>query len=157
MMASFLFWAATPGNTFSATDPGTGMAPESTRDAPADRSAQASGHKKFNPSGVKDPFKSFILDQEAPAGRKASKPRTYLETVDLSQLELIAVVLSPDDRWAMLRDAKGIGYVVKPGTPVGIDGGKVHQIRPGEIIIRTTYRNAKGETLQRDIPKQLVQ
>lgn len=158
MAASFLFWAATPGITFSATDPRVGMKPESAQDNSADLSAQASGHhNKFNPSGLKDPFKSFILEQEASAGRKASKPRTYLETVDLSQLELIAVVLSPDDRWAMLRDAKGIGYVVKPGTAVGIDGGKVHQIRPGEIIIRSTYRNAKGETLQRDIPKQLVQ
>lgn len=158
IMASFLFFgAAQPGIMFSATNAGAGTGPESDQDISGNGSLQASVQRKFKLSGLKDPFKSFVLEQEAAIARKASKPRTYLETVDLSQLELIAVIVSPDDRWAMLRDAKGVGYVVKPGTSVGIDGGRVYQIHPGEIIIRSTNKNSEGETIERDTAKRLFQ
>jgi Tfp pilus assembly protein PilP len=158
IMASFLFfWAVQPGAVSSETNPETGTGPECARDISGKGSLQASVQSKFKLSGLKDPFKPFILEQKASVAPKAGKPRTYLETVDLSQLELIAIIVSPDDRWAMLRDVKGIGYVVKHGTPVGIDGGRVHQISPGEIIIRSNHRNAKGETIKRDTAKRLFQ
>lgn len=117
----------------------------------------AAARRTFNPEGLKGPFKSFILEQETPEGVKARKPRTYLETVDLSQLELIAVIVAPEDSWAMVRDAKGIGYVVKSGTPIGLDGGQVHEIRAGELVIRSRHRDAQGEVVDRETVKRLVQ
>jgi len=107
----------------------------------------------FNPEGLRDPFKPFIVEQEAESAGRSRKPRTYLETVDLSQLELIAVVLGSEDSWAMVRDAKGIGYVVKAGTPIGIDGGHVHEVRPGEIIVRSGQ--GRQGTVVRETRKRL--
>jgi|GEM_PF-3140653 Tfp pilus assembly protein PilP len=156
--APFLFfWAMQPGITFSGTDSGNGIEVEFSEDVSKHDSNENTIHGKFNLSGLKDPFKSFLLDLDALGGEKSRERRTYLETVDLSQLELIAVIVSPDDGWAMLRDSKGIGYVVRPGTPVGTGGGKVYRIRPGEIILRSVQRNAGGGIMVRETTKRLVQ
>ncbi len=153
-----LFPALAPAvPTLSATEPETGKKAESAGDVEVDNAVNGVVHRKFSAVNLKDPFKSFILEQETPRGEPERKPKTYLETVDLSQLELIAVIVSPEDRWAMLRDAKGIGYVVKNGTPVGIDGGKVHEIRPGEVVIRSAHKNAEGQSVVRETVKRLVQ
>ncbi|MBW1798715.1 MAG: pilus assembly protein PilP [Deltaproteobacteria bacterium] len=90
----------------------------------------------YDRRGKTDPFKSFIAEQEDTTKKKRKKPRTYLETLDLSQLDLIAIIVGPKGNFAMVRDAKGLGYVIKKGTPIGINGGVVSQVNEGEVIIR---------------------
>jgi len=156
MGAIFLFFGgAQPGIIFSTTNPAAGMESIAAPDRSGDGPPQDSVRKNFKLSALRDPFESFVLKQQAPEGRVAGKPRTYLETVDLSQLDLIAVILSPDDRWAMLRDAKGIGYIVKRGTRVGNAGGKVYRIGSGKIIIRSKHRNSEGKPVERKTVKRL--
>ena len=146
-----------PCTAFSATGEGAGGSEIPSGDATGELKDAAVAPRAFNPIGLRDPFRSFILEQRAVEGEKAKKPRSYLETVDISQLELIAVVVASKDSWAMVRDAKGIGYVVKTGTPVGIDGGLVHDIRPGEVIIRSSHRDAQGRIVERETAKRLVE
>ena len=109
----------------------------------------------YDPSGKIDPFKSFIADQEPIEEKKRRKPKTYLETLELSQLELIAIILSPKGDWGMVRDAKGMGYVIRKGTPIGTNAGVVHEIREKEVIIREMYRAFRGQGKMRDVTKKL--
>ena len=110
----------------------------------------------YDPAGKTDPFKSFIAEQEAIEEKKKKQAKTYLETLDLSQLDLIAIIMGPKENWAMVRDSKGLGYVIRKGTPIGINGGVVHQIREKEVIIREEVRDFKrGQVKLRDIPKKL--
>lgn len=90
----------------------------------------------YDRRGKTDPFKSFIAEQEDTEKKKRRKPRTYLETLDLSQLDLIAIIVGPKGNFAMVRDAKGLGYVIKKGTAIGINGGVVHQVTEKEVVIR---------------------
>ena len=69
----------------------------------------------YDPTGKTDPFKSFIAEQESVEEKKKRKPKTYLETLDLSQLDLIAIIISQKGNWAMVRDSKGIGHVIQEG------------------------------------------
>ncbi len=94
----------------------------------------------YNPKGKTDPFKSFIALPESVSEKKRRKPKTYLETLDLSQLDLIAVIVGPKGNFAMVRDAKGIGYVIRKGTPIGVNGGVVQKITDKEVIIREGRR-----------------
>jgi len=55
----------------------------------------------YNPVGKTDPFKSFIAEEEEMESKRDRKPRTYLETLDLSQLQLIAIMVGPKGRYAM--------------------------------------------------------
>jgi Tfp pilus assembly protein PilP len=127
------------------------------KEAIQDTAAQADKQPQvYNPAGKTDPFRPFIVEQRPVEEKKKKKPKTYLESLDLSQLELTAIIVSPKGRWAMVRDAKGLGFVIRKGTPIGINGGFVYQITENEVIIREEYRDyRKGKVLFRDIAKKL--
>jgi Tfp pilus assembly protein PilP len=111
----------------------------------------------FIPEEKTDPFKSFISEREAKEGeREDGKPRTYLETLDVSQVDLIAVIRGPKGNWAMVRDGKGVGYSIQKGTRIGIRNGIVKEIRDSEVIIIEKYRVFGGETRFREVTKKLV-
>ena len=109
----------------------------------------------YDPTGKTDPFKTFIALQEEMEEKKKRKPRTYLETVDLSQLELTVVITSRKGNLAMVRDSKGLGHVIREGTFIGTNGGVVHKITNKEIIIREEYRDFRGRKRHKSISKRL--
>jgi Tfp pilus assembly protein PilP len=109
----------------------------------------------YDPTGKTDPFKSFIALQEEMEEKLKRKPRTYLETVDLSQLELTAIVTSQKENWAMVRDSKGLGHVIRKGTYIGTNGGVVHEIKKKEVIIREQFKDFRGNIRHKDISKAL--
>lgn len=110
----------------------------------------------YDPIGKTDPFKSFIAVQESVEEKKKRKPRTYLETLDLSQLDLIAIILSKKGNWAMVRDSKGIGHVIKKGTPIGMHEGVVSEIKDQELIVREKYKDFRtGQVKVKDTAKKL--
>ena len=109
----------------------------------------------YDPRGKTDPFKSFIAIQEEMQELKKRKPTTYLETVELSQLQLTVIITSEEENWAMVRDSKGLGHVIKKGTYIGTDGGIVHEITDKEVIIREEYRDFRGTTKYREKTKSL--
>lgn len=107
----------------------------------------------YDPTGKTDPFQSFIATAEELAEKEKKEPKTYLETLELSQLDLVVTVISKKGKWAMLKDSKDVGHVIKEGTAVGTNGGVVYQITEGEVIIREKYRDFKGQTQYREIIK----
>ena len=109
----------------------------------------------YDPRGKTDPFKSFIALQEEMEEKKKRKPRTYLETVELSQLQLTVIITSGKESWAMVRDSKGLGHVIKKGTFIGTDGGIVHEITDKEVIIREEYKDFRGNLKYRERSKKL--
>lgn len=127
-----------------------------------DKNRLAKGDEKgaidyaYNPRGKTDPFKSFIAEQEEVEKKKRRKPRTYLETLDLSQLDLIAIVQSKQGNWAMVRDAKGLGYVIKKGTAIGLNEGVVQDIRDKKVIVREKFRDYRGREITRDVEKEIL-
>jgi type IV pilus assembly protein PilP len=109
----------------------------------------------YDPTGKTDPFKSFIAEQEELAEKRRSKPKTYLETLDLSQLELIAVIVGPHGNYAMVRDSKGTGHVITKGTAIGTEGGVVDKISDREVVIKEDYKDFRGNLKQKEITKKL--
>jgi type IV pilus assembly protein PilP len=115
------------------------------------------GDYVYDPTGKTDPFKSFIAEQESVEEKKKRKPRTYLETLDLSQLDLVAIILSQSGNWAMVRDSKGVGHVIKKGTPIGLNEGFVHVINEKEVIVREKHKDFRtGQVKVKDTPKKLL-
>jgi Tfp pilus assembly protein PilP len=105
----------------------------------------------YDPTNKTDPFKSFLATREEQARTKA---KTYLETLELSQLDLTVTVVSPKGKWAMVKDSKGGGHVIKEGTPIGTNNGVVYKISQGEVVIREEYKDFRGQTQYRDITKK---
>lgn len=108
----------------------------------------------YDPTGKTDPFKSFIAIREEKKAEKDKKPKTYLETLELSQLALTVIVVSKSGKWAMVRDSKGVGHVIKEGTAIGTNGGVVYKIQEGEVVVREEYKDFRGKMQFRDISKK---
>jgi len=108
----------------------------------------------YDPTGKTDPFKSFIAIREETEKKEKKKPKTYLETLELSQLDLIVIVMGKKGQWAMVKDSKGIGHVIKEGTAIGRNGGVVYAIKEGEVIIREEYKDFRGKIQTKDIIKK---
>jgi len=109
----------------------------------------------YDPTGKTDPFKSFLAKQEELEEKKRRKPKTYLETLELSQLQLIAIITGPKGNFAMVRDSKGTGHVIKKGTAIGTNGGVVDKITDKEVIIKEEYRDFRGNKKFKIIKKKL--
>ena len=51
----------------------------------------------------------------------------------------------------MIEDSVGLGYIVKVGTLIGANDGKVSAIKPNEIIIEETYVDLFGVKKKREV------
>jgi hypothetical protein len=80
----------------------------------------------------RDPFRPFTLDLR-PA--EPTEPITPLQTYDLRQLTVAAVMWDFNPPLAMLEDELGMGFIVSPGTLIGRQGGVVTGIQPGRILV----------------------
>jgi hypothetical protein len=69
------------------------------------------------------------------------RPRTELQQMHIGQLVLTAIVQSKDKEWAMVRDERGRGFILKKGTLIGKEGGVVSRIAGKEkkVIIKEPY------------------
>jgi type IV pilus assembly protein PilP len=141
--------AARPMKTFGEEKP-------SPTETAAKEEVKKEGSKYFyDPAGKNDPFRSFIAEQEEIAEKQKRKPKTYLETLDLSQLELIAVIVGPRGNYAMVRDSKGTGHVITKGTAIGTEGGVVDRITDREVVIKEDFKDFRGNVKQKEITKKL--
>ncbi len=125
--------------------------------------------KPFDPENITDPFLSYLVRRGQQASLKADDEkrkqiaveealkkqklaaeeklkalkvaRTELQKLGLSQLTLTAIIQAGDVEWAMVRDPKGRGFVLKKGTRIGTNGGVVFRIASKEkkVIIKEPY------------------
>lgn len=95
----------------------------------------------YNPKGKLNPFQSVfvtISQQATEAGKKIRRKGlrlTPLQKVDLSQLKLVGIIVSPAGNKALVEDPSGKGYVVTKGTYVGTNLGRVKRILNDRVIV----------------------
>jgi len=110
----------------------------------------------YDPTNKVDPFKSFIIvRKELEKEREKEEPRTYLETLDLSQLTVTAIVLSKKNKWALVQDSKGEGHVINIGTAIGRKRGQVVKILEREVVVREYDTDYRGNEVVADISLKL--
>jgi len=73
--------------------------------------------------------------------RRLREPRTELQRLNLAQLTLTAIIHDGSKAWAMVRDEKGMGYILKKGTAIGTMGGRVAKISGAQkkVVINEPY------------------
>ncbi|CAB1083280.1 hypothetical protein D1AOALGA4SA_10854 [Olavius algarvensis Delta 1 endosymbiont] len=103
---------------------------------------------RYDPKGKVDPFDPLIKDREAVAkkGKKIKRaPRTPLERIDLGQLKLVGIILAGSGNRALVEESSGKGYVVKNGTYIGTNGGKIINIQKEKIYIEEKFEDIYGK------------
>ena len=73
--------------------------------------------------------------------QELKEPKTELQKLELSQLTLTAIVKDNAKDWAMVRDPRGMGYILKKGVAIGTNGGVIKKIayRNRTVIIDEPY------------------
>ena len=108
----------------------------------------------YNPKGKIDPFEPLISERPTIALKKSKRkrraPRTPLEKIDLSQLKLVAIVLASSGNRALVEESSGKGYVVKKGTYMGTNSGKVVKIEKNKVIVAEEFEDYRGNVTQRN-------
>jgi type IV pilus assembly protein PilP len=106
--------------------------------------------------GKIDPFEPLF--KETPVFREKKKkriPRTPLEKLSLGQLKLVAIIRAPSGNKALVEESSGKGYVIKEGTYIGLNSGKIIKIEKDNILIEEEIQNIQGNIEVRQIELKL--
>ena len=109
----------------------------------------------YNPTGKIDPFEPLFRDRPTLAKKKKRKrlPQTPLERIEISQLKLVGIILASTGNRALVEETSGKGYVIKKGTYIGTNSGKVVKINKETVIVEEEFEDVFGKsaTRQREI------
>ena len=111
-----------------------------------------------------DPFVSFVkvrayeLLEAAKRAKAQKKASTPLETVEVHTLKLIGIINKGNGQTAaMVELPDGKGYLIRPGTIVGLYDGVVKEIKNATVVVEENIMDIFGESKQRTINLRLRQ
>ena len=134
-----------------APSPAAPPAPE--KETPADVASAATTDETeeavntYVAEGKRDPFRSFRFKQperpEAPAGPLAD--------FDLAQLVVLGVVWNTKNPRALVSDPEGRSFVLRRGSPIGKNNGRVIRIDDDLILVQEKFVDFEGTESTKDV------
>ena len=103
----------------------------------------------YKVEGKIDPFASIfraVPSVLADQNEKKRIPLTPIEKVDLSQLKLVGIIFASGGNKALVEDASGKGFVIKKGTRIGINSGRVVKILKNIVVVEEKAESILGKT-----------
>ena len=110
---------------------------------------------KYRLEGRMDPFMPFISDKAEGTLNpndivENEEQLTGMQLFEPGQLTLVAIVNTPDQKFAMVEDVSGKGSIIQEGTKIG-RRGVVRSIIPNKVLIEETAMTRGGKKLTSDI------
>ena len=106
----------------------------------------------YDPTDKVDPFKSYIRRQVTLESDDSSSP---LERFDLSQLIVMGIIWGVDEPRALIKDPTGKGYIVKTGTPIGKNKGRILRIEDNKVVVKETYLDHLDRATTKEVELEL--
>jgi len=115
----------------------------------------------YNPQGKVDPFAPLLRDESAAvavaklrATGDPNRPKTPLEKIDLGQLKLVAIITALGGNRALVEETSGKGYIIKEGTYIGLNSGKVVGIKADKVLVEEEFEDIYGKSItqKKEIP-----
>jgi len=105
--------------------------------------------KVYDAKGKIDPFEPLFKEKPVSVEKKKNKrriPKTPLERIDLSQLKLVGIIMASSGNRALVEESSGKGYVIKKGTYIGVNSGKVINIKKEKVVVEEEFEDVFGKT-----------
>lgn len=99
----------------------------------------------YNPAGKRDPFQGTLNRKTTGQIASDDPDRPPLQRWDVEKFTLSGVIFNTQMPRALLIDPDGIGHVVKVGSYVGRNWGKVSAISQGAVVVTEEYQTLDGE------------
>jgi type IV pilus assembly protein PilP len=105
--------------------------------------------------GRRDPFSPFISEKAASSVNMdevvdSEDTPTGMQLFEPGQLKLVAIVFENNTELAMVEDAAGQGYTLRPGMKIG-KKGRVTTIDPNQLNIEETLVTRAGKKSTKNI------
>lgn len=98
----------------------------------------------YSPVGKRDPFRPYMDRTRASEGQ-VDPSCGPLCTWELEQLRVVAVVSGMASPVAMVEDPRGRGFVVRRGSSIGKNNGKVTEILRDRLLVTEMQRVGPGQ------------
>lgn len=106
----------------------------------------------YDPTDKVDPFRSYVRRQVTFDPEVGSSP---LERFDLTQLAVMGIIWGLDEPRALVRDPTGKGYIVKAGTPIGKNKGRILRIEDNKVVVKETYLDHLDRATTKEVDLEL--
>lgn len=130
----------------------TGAKPVATKIAPVVVEAPVAVAYHYDPTDKTDPFRSYIRRQVTLESDATSSP---LERFDLSQLTVMGIIWGVDEPRALVKDPTGKGYIVRAGTPIGKNKGRILRIEDNKVVVKETYLDHLDRATTKEVELEL--
>lgn len=110
----------------------------------------------YSPVGKRDPFRSYLTElaeQSADTGPTRKKEET--EEFEIDQYRLTGLITGIAQPKAMVEDPAGRGHVLRIGTRLGKNGGRVTRIANFGIVVVEETRDPTGKRVKLPIAIKL--
>jgi type IV pilus assembly protein PilP len=108
----------------------------------------------YSPVGKRDPFRSKY---KVLATSDKKRPGSILTRYEIQQLKLSAIISGTSRPMAQVELPDGKGVLLKIGTPVGKNNGKVVRIKHDEVIVAEEYRDARNRKMTNYVRMKIEQ
>jgi len=98
----------------------------------------------YEPKGRRDPFTSLI-EVKPSGGRKPLKGASPIESFEIEEIKLIAIVWDRQQSYAMVTLPDNKSFTIRKGMTLGLYGGKVSEITRDSVIITEQVKDYKGQ------------
>jgi Tfp pilus assembly protein PilP len=110
---------------------------------------------EYHLEGRSDPFMPFISDKADGTLNpndiiENEEQLTGMQLFEPGQLTLVALVSTSDQKFAMVEDVSGKGYIINEGTKIG-RRGVVRSIGPNKVLVEEIAMTRAGKKLTSDI------
>ena len=109
----------------------------------------------YKREGRNDPFVPFVQERvvstEVPV-----EELTGMRKFEPGQLSVVAIVMSPMDKFAMVQDSNNQGYIIREGILLGRTG-VIEAIVPNKVIVKNYTYNLAGDKIYKTVEMVLKQ
>ncbi|WP_159441346.1 pilus assembly protein PilP [Desulfopila aestuarii] len=127
--------------------------PQNASETIASTSSQSQNEFEYRVQNRKDPFVPFITEKATTTTDvdmseivDVSGKLTGMQLFEPGQLNLVALMKSGNEDFAMVEDFTGKGYVINKGTKIG-KRGVVVEIAPNKVVIEETAQTRAGQKI----------
>ena len=114
----------------------------------------------YDAMGKIDPFVPLVKEEPVKVEKKElidakgevreKRTKTPLEKIELSQLQLKAIIIAPSGNKALVEETNGKGYIIRRGTYIGRNDGKVLKILKDQVIVEELTEDLEGKMIARE-------
>ena len=121
-----------------------------------DGKAKAAAHKfVYNPVGKRDPFRSYLSVMKEEGAPKQERKLEKTEKFELDQYKLVALISGTSQPRAMVEDPNRDGHIIRIGSRLGKNGGRITRISNNSIVVVEEFRAPTGERIRVPITVKL--